>query len=1184
MTQKILVIFFLLLQTISLKSQDSQIKFTRNSIADGLSLSSVYCGIQDSKGFLWFGTEDGLNRYDGKNFTIFRPLANDSNSISNKWIDAIYEDKYKFLWIITKIGVCRYNPIDESFKRYLLNHKLSNNNVFNCIYEDSDSCLWLGAQKGAFFYDRKNDVFIPVSAQLNNLFINCFIQIQKDIILIGTANGLYKYSKSNSKFEEYKINGFIQNVYTLFKDKKGNVWLGSNGYILKLSSDNTFQKYNLKDNSLVETIFEDSKNQFWIITNLGLYRFYPELSEFKKIIDAPETSGSLSINNRKPIYEDKEGNLWFGTYGKGVFQLNSKGEININLVNNPTDLSSISENAVNLIFQDKSGCIWFGTFGAGLNKYDPLSTKFHLIKKNPSDINSLSSNFIWSIFEDNDGELWVGTNADGLNRYNPQTKKYTHYKNIIGNSNSLSNNCVREIFQDKQGFLWFGTNGGGLNKFDKKTQKFIVYKNNINDTNSISGNSVRVVLEDSKGIFWIGTTSGLNKFDPKTEKFTTYINDAKNPNSISSNFIYSTIYENYDGTIWIGTYEKGLSILNPKTGIFSNYFHNDDDTSSIASDIVFSFVKDKFEDDIYWIGTNDGLDKFDYKKSVFKHITMLDGLPNSSIYGILQDKDGNLWLSTNYGISFFNVKTKEFKNFDKNDGLQSNEFNGGAFHEGKSGKFYFAGVYGLNEFYPDSLKFNKITPMVEITNFLIFNSKVKIIKGSNQKNKNNVLKINNEYFISKSITYSDTIILTYREKVISFEFAALHFSNPLKNKYKYRLLNFEQNWNETSNRNYVTYTNIDPGTYVLEVTAANSDGFWNSNITRLTIIIKPPFWETWFFRITSVIVFLFLIYLFYKSRIKRIKKQKDYLEQVVIERTKEIVHKNEILELQKEEIQTQASNLQKANEEIILQKELLEKSHKNITDSIIYAQRIQKAVLPDENEITQILNHHFILFKPRDIVSGDFYFIKKVNNTIIFATADCTGHGVPGAFMSMLGIALLNEIVLKKEIKSSNQVLDELRRQIKSSLQQTGQQGEQQDGMDIAFCSIDIQTNELSFAGAHNPAWIFRKNSQTLSHTDIIILQPNRQPVGVYLKEVPFVENKFQLQKDDIIYIFTDGYHSQFGGQACETMKIERFKQFLKDIINKSLNEQKILLERRFIEWKGNNEQTDDVLVIGVKI
>ncbi len=1160
---KNILTFFLVFCCIDIIAQTESIRFTRVSIADGLSLSSVYTGIQDNKGFLWFGTEDGLNRYDGENFTIFRPQNNDTNSLTNKWIDGILEDSHAQLWFFSKEGVNLYDPVKEKFTRYLEYLRPVNNNSLTCFYEDQHANIYVGTQNGAYIFNRKTNAFEYLNYNfLLDKTINSFLQVTDNEIFIATNDGLFSLNLVQNIISKISLNN--QNIYSLYKDKYNNVWIGTEGELYKYDAKKNIVSYKLNNNELIETIFCCSHSRYWIGTSGGFYRFTEKDATFEKIIEAPEASVSLSINNRKPIFEDNQNNIWFGTYGRGVFKLSHGSNELINFQHEPTNEHSLSENNINLIFQDKSNCIWFGTFGAGLNKYDPYGTKFQLIKNHPYNENSLSSDFVWAIYEDADGEIWIGTNADGVNRYNPATEKFKVYKNITNNANSLSNNCVRKIYQDQDGYLWFGTNGGGLNKFDKKTEKFKIYKHIEGDTNSLSNNSVRVIYQDDKKNFYLGTANGFNLFREDTQKFKAFYNDPSDSLSISGNFIYAAIYENNDGKILIGTYMSGLTIFNPTTQTFENYKRDENDITAISSDKIYSIAKDP--NNFFWIGTNEGLEKFDYQKKIFYHYKVEDGLPNNTIYGIILDKN-SLWLSTNYGVSCYNLENNSFKNFDINDGLQSNEFNGGAFHHGKSGRIYFGGVYGVNFFYPDSIKYNMSAPEVVITNFSIFNSNVEILKDLPDfiKIGNEVGQFQEKYYIAKSISYTDTIILSFREKVFSFEFSALHFSNPEKNKYKYRLQNFEEKWNYSDNRNYVTYTNIDAGTYVFEITAANSDGIWSDHVTRLTIIITPPFWETIGFRVTALIIFFATIFYFYRRRINIIKRQKERLEIIVKERTNEILQKNNILEQQKNQI---------------------EKAHKNITDSILYAQRIQTAVLPDEKMLMQVFDNYFIFFKPRDIVSGDFYFVKKVKNTIYLAAADSTGHGVPGAFMSMLGVALLNEIIKNHQLNSASQILNELREHIKNSLQQTGERGEQQDGMDIAFCIINSDTQEMKFAGAHNHCWIVRQNTNenTRIHKELIVLEADKQPVGIFLKERPFSEHNIFLLNGDVFYIFSDGLHSQFGGENNEKYKTRRFKDFLISISEQDINDQKIMLEKEFQTWKGEYEQTDDILVIGVKV
>jgi len=421
------------------------------------------------------------------------------------------------------------------------------------------------------------------------------------------------------------------------------------------------------------------------------------------------------------------------------------------------------------------------------------------------------------------------------------------------------------------------------------------------------------------------------------------------------------------------------------------------------------------------------------------------------------------------------------------------------------------------------------------------------------------------------------LVLPYSHNHVTIEFAAIAPSQHEFINYQYKLEGYDKNWCPPTKRTIAVFGNIPEGTYTFFVKAQTPDGVWTSPVSY-TFTVLPPWYRTIWAYAIYILLLITLFYVGVKINTYRLKREKIELENIVKERTAEINQK-------KEEIQAQADFLEEANTEITSQKEEIQKSHKHITDSIIYAKRIQSAVLQSSAFIETLLPEHFIFFKPRDIVSGDFYFVKKIKQFVLIAVADCTGHGVPGAFMSMLGITLLNEIVRRNDIQSANQVLDELRTQIKNSLQQSGQKNEAQDGMDIAFCVINAETLEMNYAGAYNSCWIFRSPKvQLFEKVELFELPADRQPVGIYRAEKPFSQHNFQLAKDDTIYLFSDGYPSQFGGDKNETFKTKRLKELLSCIYSLPLDEQKAILEQKFEAWRGNYEQTDDVLVLGVRI
>jgi serine phosphatase RsbU (regulator of sigma subunit) len=422
----------------------------------------------------------------------------------------------------------------------------------------------------------------------------------------------------------------------------------------------------------------------------------------------------------------------------------------------------------------------------------------------------------------------------------------------------------------------------------------------------------------------------------------------------------------------------------------------------------------------------------------------------------------------------------------------------------------------------------------------------------------------------KRLDGKEELVLSYKDYAFNIYFSALEYTNPSKNRFAYMIEGITDQWIDIGARRFVAFSNLREGNYIFRVKAANNDGVWNETGAEIKIIITPPWYRTMIAWILYVVFFIVFIFLFIRLRERKLIAERENLEHKVQERTAEIQQQKEEIEAQRDEIELHKIHIEKHRDLLIVQ-------NKQITDSIQYAKRIQTAVLPSSKIIEEYLPDNFIFFKPRDIVSGDFYFIKKVDSTLIMAAIDCTGHGVPGAFMSMLGMTLLNEIVSRKEITRPNQALEELRKHVKEALKQTGEDNEQKDGMDLAFCAIELSTNMLQFAGAHNPVWIF--------HEKILIELPaDHMPIGIYQKERPFTNQQLQLYKGDIIYLFTDGFMSQFGGPKDEKFKTHRFRKLLTNIHTLPMDKQKDILEKKFDEWKGSLNQIDDVLVIGIQI
>jgi ligand-binding sensor domain-containing protein/signal transduction histidine kinase len=851
------VLIFSLLSAIY--AQNSNLNFERLSLKEGLSQSTVYSIIQDSEGFMWFGTQDGLNKYNGYNFNIYKHNKLDSTSLSDNYINKCYEDKEGNIWIGTfSGGLNKFDKNTEQFKHYLHDpdnpNSLQSNNIWT-IYEDRSGTLWIGTLKG----------------------------------------GLSNFNKEKETFTNYMHDSLNTNslndndVWAIFEDESGIIWLGTFGGGLNKFDvkKGKFTHYihdddnpNSLSNDYIRCIYEDSSGFLWIGTEEGLDKFDKKFGQFIHYKHDPKNPYSLSHNDVRSIFEDKTGNLWVGTIN-GLNLFNREKEIFISYKYDPTNLSSLSNSDIRSIYTDKTGALWIGTLAGGVNKYDRKKDRFRHYKHNPTNPNSLSNNFIKAIYKDRDGTLWIGTYG-GLNKlvYKPgisgikDNYYFIHYRHNPDDINSISSDRTRTIFEDSKGVLWVGTWGGGLNKFDKTTEKFTHYIHDPDDPNSINDDWVRKIFKDKDGILWIVNSEGLDKFDREKEIFIHYVHDPTDPTSISSNNV-STIFETKDDTLWLGT-DNGLNKFDKINGTFTHYTHDPSDSNSISINRIRPIHEDK--SGILWIGSDGGgLNRFDRKNGKFTCFTENDGLPNDVIYGILEDDNGNIWLSTNNGLSNFNPsrpEAKKFKNYDISDGLQSNEFNGGAYFKAENGEIFFGGVNGINSFFPDRLKDNTYIPPIVITSFKVFDEDVKF-----------------DLVISKI----KEIKLSYKQSFFSFEFAALDFTSPEKNQYAYKLEGFDSDWIMCGNRRYASYTNLDGGEYIFKVKGSNNDGIWNETGASVKIVITPPYWKTSLFRIVFSILIIGFLFGTYKIRIDRINKQKEKLEYMVNERTEEIKERNKLL-------------------------------------------------------------------------------------------------------------------------------------------------------------------------------------------------------------------------------------------------------------------------------------------------
>ena len=817
--------------------QDNDIRFEHFSLEQGLSQSSIMCILQDSRGFMWFGTEDGLNKYDGHSFTVIKNDPDSPNSLSSNFIQCLHEDEAGLLWIGTRGGgLNRFDRETGQFARYQHDPNdpqgLSSDDV-QAIYEDRAGTLWIATGDGGLnrfdreteqFTNYRNDPDDPYSLCHNSVL--AILEDHEGVLWIGTSGGLDRFEPEIERFTHYQNDPNDPH---------------------SLSNDH------------VQAIYEDHMGTLWVGSFGGLNELDRTTGRFQHYHHETDNPHSLSEDEVWTIHEDREGVLWVGTHGGGLNRFNRETEQFTHYQNDPLDPHSLSNNEVWSIYEDQGGVLWIGTFG-GLNKFNPLTAHFVHFRNNPDDSNSLSENRVWSIYEDQHGVLWIGTYGGGLNRFDRHSGNWRHYQNDPDDPHSLSSDVVRLVYQDGAGVLWIGTDDG-LNRFDDEREQFVRFQRDPGDPCSLSHSKVWPILEDREGMLWVGTWGGLNGFDRSSGCFTHHLINADDPGSLA-NKVW-VIHEDRSGVLWIGT-AGGLARFDRESGQFTRYQHDPDDPNSLSNNLVFTIHEDQLG--ALWIGTwGGGLSRFDPAEGTFAHYREKDGLANDVVYGILEDEQGDLWLSTNRGLSRFNPEKGVFKNYDATYGLQSDEFNNGAYHRSMSGEMFFGGINGFNAFYPEQIIDNSHISPIVISTFKKFNQTVRT-----------------------DLPPDEHILLSYKDNFISFEFAALDYTAPERNQYAYMMEGLDKDWVYIGTQRHADYRNLRPGEYVLRVKGSNNDGVWNEEGTSIRITVTPPFWETWWFRGMVALALLGGVLGGYRLRVRSLEARSRELESQVEARTAQL--------------------------------------------------------------------------------------------------------------------------------------------------------------------------------------------------------------------------------------------------------------------------------------------------------
>ncbi|RFZ84414.1 hybrid sensor histidine kinase/response regulator [Mucilaginibacter terrenus] len=821
------LLLLLLILSAKLFGQNNEYQFSKLDISSGLSHNQVNSILKDSKGFMWFGTVSGLNRYDGYKFRTFKHIQGDSTSLNDDFIESISEGPNNTLWIGTRTGYNIYDPRTEKFShdigKALRLLKIPPQNITRIKKDRAGNYWFLNSVTGIYKYN-------PATA--------------KTIHIAAGSNAIYSNTVSD-----------------LSVDSKGHIWLVYNqGVLERLNGFNHKVDYRRKLPELPiglnsgYKVFIDKQDDVWAFVpsySNGVYYLSRDQKTFKHL-DKGITPESLNTNVVANVVQDNKNNIWIATDHGGINLLNKQDFSIKYLLNREDDNKTVGQNSIVLLYKDDTGIIWVGTYKRGVSYYHESIIKFPLYTHHLSDPGSLSFSDVNKFVEDKNGNLWLGTNGGGLMYFDRKKNKFKKYLHNAADPNSLTNNVIASMYLDHEQKLWIGTYFGGLDCFDGKVFKH--YRHSQSDKTSLSDDRIWSILEDTDHNLWVGTLSGgLNMLNRKTGKFTHYIPTPGSSNSIHSNYI-PALLEDKHNNIWIVT-SYGIDVLNRKTGQFSHYIHDDKDPSSIINNWTNNILADGRG--LIWVSTREGLSIFDPASGKFTNLTRKDGLPDNTVLDILEDKAHNIWVSTPNGLSNIIVNRQsaalkfQFINYNEKDGLQGREFTPYSSYKTRSGELIFGGGNGFNIFRPEDLRTSKRVPQLVFTDLQVFNKSLAVGE-----------KINGTAILTSSITDAKQIELKYNENVFSVEFAALYYFDPDKVKFEYTMDGFNKDWIAADNlTRKATYTNLDAGDYAFKVRASNP-GFWTSKEITLHVTILPPFWKTtWAYILYALAFTVVLLYI-----------------------------------------------------------------------------------------------------------------------------------------------------------------------------------------------------------------------------------------------------------------------------------------------------------------------------------
>jgi ligand-binding sensor domain-containing protein/serine phosphatase RsbU (regulator of sigma subunit) len=1060
--------------------------------------------------------------FDFRNFNV-------EDGLAQSQVLSMCQDRHGNIWFGTNSGgVSKYDG--NKFTNYTENDSLVNNVVFS-IAEIKNGNILFGTNGGLSVFNGKDFKNYTDKSGLSHNRVFKVVQDNLGTVWLGTSKGVCNYI--NGKIVPFTLDTLLSksNVFTIYCDQSNNIWFGtiSDGLIKYNVTTKRFSYFNKESglrNNFVRSIGEDIQGNIYVGTVSGINKINGPGVVQKVNIPGEENVAFTSI------ISDNKNNLWFAT-NEGIYKYNGLAHRKYK------DKNGLASNNLLCGFKDREGNFWFGTDGFGVSKFSSEAFTSYSVK------DSLPGDYISTIFQDSKKNIWLGVKNFGVVKF--QDGKQINYKiDVKQLKNSLKDNHVQAIAEDKNGVIYFGTKTG-LSVFDGKNFKNFNIKDGVSDDDNIYS-----IIIDKQNRIWIGTGNGVHNF--VNEQFIPIQTINKVKTDRGNLPIYS-ILEDRSGNIWFAS-ENGAIKYNGKTVVRYNK------SNGLIDKRVTTIVQDKKGH--LWFGTDEGV--FEYNYTSFQHIGESQGLASNKVYLMLLDGN-NLWVGTNKGLDkvdldiYYATNKFEIKHYGKEEGLNGVECNSNSAFKDADGNLWFGTIKGTTVYNPRFDKTNREEALTRITGIRLFfqNAEADLEKYAESIDSTNHLPYN--------------LVLPYDKNHITFDFIGICITNPNKVKYQFKLEGADEDWFPPTSKTEATYSSLPAGEYTFHLKAMNNDGIWNSKDVTFKFTILPPWWKTWWFYTLVGIIAFASVYTFITVRTRNLQKAKIELEQEVQLRTLQLRQEKEKVEV--------------INQEVVAQKAIIEAKNNDITDSIKYAKNIQEALLPPLQNLHREFDDAFVLYLPKDIVSGDFYWFAKRNKKRFIASVDCTGHGVPGAFMSIVGNTLLNEIVTEKNITSPAEILNELHVGVKTALKQSGDsENERRDGMDIALCSLNEEGTMLEYAGANRPLWMFRKSKSGDESFEMI--KANKFPIGGLEMENEvkrtFTNHEIPVEKGDLVYIFSDGYADQFGGEKGKKFMVGNMQKLVAEIYEKPIKEQEQLLLKNFISWRGEHEQVDDVLVIGFRV